>query len=143
VPPLVFEQSFRVVMSEVDVAQIHFTALFRWMDRGLTEWLALAGHPFTRLLEEGPGIPLVDVRATFRERILLDDILVLRTWAAAPGRTSFRTRHRFVRGGSVAAEGEAVHVCVHRATRETVPVPDWLRGLAADDGWTPPQGTEP
>jgi len=133
----VFEQSFRIVMSEVDVAQIHFTALFRWMDRGLTEWLALAGRPFTRLLEEGPGIPLVDVRATFRERIMLDDVLLLETWMAAPGRTSFRSRHRFSRDGVLAAEGEAVHVCVDRVSRDTVPVPSWLRALAADDGWRP------
>lgn len=140
--PLVFEQEFRIVMSEVDVAQIHFTALFRWIDRGLTEWLALAGHPFTRLLEEGPGIPLVDVRATFRQRIMLDDILVLRTWVARPGRSSFRSRHVFTRGGEVAAEGEAVHVCVDRETRETLTVPDWIRELAADEGWRPPSVPE-
>ena len=48
---------FLVVMSEVDVAQIHFTAVHRWMDRGLSEWLVEVGHPFTRLLEDGPGHP--------------------------------------------------------------------------------------
>jgi acyl-CoA thioesterase FadM len=31
------------------------------------------------------------------------------------------------------ARGELVHVCVDRATREPVPVPDWLRE-AADPG---------
>ncbi len=56
---------FLVVMSEVDVAQIHFTAVHRWMDRGLSEWLVEVGHPFTRLLEEGPGIPIVETRCSF------------------------------------------------------------------------------
>ena len=59
-PHHVRRATFRVVMSEVDVAQIHFTAVHRWMDRGLSEWLAEVGHPFTRLLEEGPGIPIVE-----------------------------------------------------------------------------------
>lgn len=125
--PHVHEQRFRVVMSEVDVAQIHFTAMYRWMDRGLTEWLAEVGRPFTRLLEEGPGIPIVDSRCRFRLRVLLDDVLVLRTYVIAVGRTSFRTRHEFRRGDEMAVEGELVHVCVDRVSRATVPVPDWLR----------------
>ncbi len=141
--PVVHSHAFRVVMSEVDVAQIHFTALFRWMDRGLTEWLAAVGHPFTRLLAEGPGIPIVDARARFIERIHLDDELHLRTWVAAVGRTSFRSRHRFERDGALAAEGELVHVCVDRVTRETLPVPAWLRGVAAPDEWVPDTGAFP
>lgn len=138
--PLVHRHGFRVVMSEVDVAQIHFTAVFRWMDRGLTEWLALAGHPFTLLLEEGPGIPIVDARAQFHARIHLDDELRLTTWIAGVGRSSFRSRHRFTRGAELAAEGELVHVCVDRATRHPLPAPPWLREIAAPAEWLPPTG---
>lgn len=118
-------------MAEVDAAQIHFTALFRWMDRGLSEWLAEVGHPFTRLLEEGPGIPIVDARCRFLARVGLDDELTLRTWMADAGSTSIRSRHEFRRGDVVVAEGRLVHVCVDRPTRATVPVPDWLRAHAA------------
>ena len=66
----IHRRTFRVVMSEVDVAQIHFTNAFRWMDRGLSEWLAEIGHPFTSVLETGPGIPIVDARCAFLGRIL-------------------------------------------------------------------------
>lgn len=125
--PYVHEHRFRVVMSEVDVAQIHFTAMYRWMDRGLSEWLAVVGHPFTELLDEGPGIPVVDSRCRFLQRVLLDDELTLRSYVTGVGRTSFRTRHEFRRAGTMAVEGELVHVCVDRETRATVPVPDWLR----------------
>lgn len=124
--PYVHEHAFRVVMSEVDVAQIHFTAMYRWMDRGLSEWLAAVGHPFTTLLRDGPGIPIVDSRCRFLLRVLLDDELVLRSYVTGVGRTSFRTRHEFSRAGAMAVEGELVHVCVDRVTRATVPVPDWL-----------------
>jgi acyl-CoA thioester hydrolase len=131
--PHVHTQAFRVVMSEVDASQIHFTAIYRWMDRGFSEWLAEVGHPFTRILEEGPGVPIVESRCSFLGRILLDDVLVLRTSVGAVGRTSFRSRHDFARGEETMARGELVHVCVNRGTRLPVPVPDWIRDRAVGD----------
>lgn len=128
--PYVHAHTFRIVMAEVDAAQIHFTALYRWMDRGLSEWLAEVGHPFTRILVEGPGIPIVEARCRFLARVLLDDELTLRTWIGDIGRTSFRSRHQFLRDGALVADGQLVHVCVNRATRATVPVPEWLRAHA-------------
>lgn len=129
-PPHVRRATFRVVMSEVDVAQIHFTAVHRWMDRGLSEWLAEVGRPFTRLLEEGPGIPIVESRCSFLARIMLDDVIDQRSDVGGIGTTSFRSRHVFSRAGEVVARGELVHVCVDRATREPVAVPGWLREVA-------------
>lgn len=129
-PPHVRRATFRVVMSEVDMAQIHFTAVHRWMDRGLSEWLAEVGYPFTRLLEEGPGIPIVETRLSFVGRIMLDDMIDQSTSVGGVGSTSFRSRHVFERAGETVARGELVHVCVDRATRETVPVPGWLRDVA-------------
>lgn len=126
----IHRRTFRVVMSEVDVAQIHFTNVFRWMDRGLSEWLAEIGHPFTRVLETGPGIPIVDARCAFVGRILLDDVIDQTTEVGGVGRTSFLSRHVFARDGETVAEGELVHVCVDRGTRATVPVPGWLRERA-------------
>lgn len=120
-------------MSEVDVAQIHFTNAFRWMDRGLSEWLAEIGRPFTSILETGPGIPIVDARCSFLGRILLDDVIDQATEIGGIGRTSFRSRHVFARGDDVVARGEMVHVCVDRDTRQTVPVPGWLREHAVLD----------
>jgi acyl-CoA thioester hydrolase len=141
--PHVHTQAFRVVMSEVDASQIHFTAIYRWMDRGLSEWLAEIGRPFTRILEEGPGIPIVESRCSFLGRIVLDDEIVLTTTVGGVGRTSFRSRHEFARASEVVARGELVHVCVNRATRETVPVPDWLRERAQVDKGVPAGGTPP
>ena len=34
----------------------------------------------------------------------------------------------------VMARGELIHVCVDRQTRETVPVPQWIRDVAVPDG---------
>jgi acyl-CoA thioester hydrolase len=136
-PPYVHTHRFRIAMAEVDVAQIHFTAIYRWMDRGLSEWLAAVGHPFTALLEHGPGIPIVASRARFPQRVLLDDELELTTTVGGIGRTSFRSRHRFTRDGELAVDGELVHVCVDRATRAPVPVPEWVRELAVPLGDDP------
>jgi acyl-CoA thioester hydrolase len=126
----VHSATFRVVMSEVDVAQIHFTAVHRWMDRGLSTWLAEIGRPFTDILVTGPGIPIVESRCTFLGRIMLDDVIDQRTVLGGVGRTSFRSRHTFARDAEVMARGELVHVCVDRLTREPVPVPEWIREAA-------------
>jgi acyl-CoA thioester hydrolase len=128
--PHVHVETFRVAMVEVDASQIHFTNFYRWMDRSWTAWLAEVGRPFTRILEEGPGIPIVESHCGFRARVMLDDLVTVRTSAGGIGRTSFRSRHRFTRGEELVAEGELVHVCVDRATREPVPVPGWLRERA-------------
>ena len=135
-PAHVHTARFPVVMSEVNVAQIHFTAVHRWMDRGLSEWLSEVGHPFTRILEEGPGIPIVETRCSFVGRIMLDDVIEQTTEIGGVGRTSFRSRHTFSRAGELMARGELIHVCVDRATREPVPVPDWIRDAAVTDGET-------
>ena len=111
--------------------------MHRWMDRGLSTWLAEVGHPFSVLLQEGPGIPIVESRVRFIQRVMLDDEIELTTSVGGVGRTSFRSRHRFTRDGQLAVDGQLVHVCVDRETRETVPVPDWIRDVAVPLGEDP------
>ena len=138
-------------MGEVDVSQIHFTMAFAWMDRGLTEWLADVGWPFTRLLQEGVGIPIVDSGCRFDQRILLDDMITIETSVGGIGNTSFRSRHRFLRGDELCAEGELTHVCIERGGRTPVYAPRpreakgpqrcrpcyiWLPDLGSNQGHT-------
>jgi acyl-CoA thioester hydrolase len=131
--PHVHTDTFRVVMSEVDVSQIHFTSVLIWMDRAMCHWLAEVGHPFRDLLVDGPGIPIVDCRCRYLARVGIDDLITVRTTVGGVGTSSFRSRHAFSRGHEAVAEGELVHVCVDRATRETIPAPEWLRAAATGD----------
>ena len=131
--PHIHTETHRIVMSEVDVAQIHFVTFHRWIDRSMSEWLADIGRPFTRVLVEGPGIPIVDVHLSIQKRVMLDDQITIVTSVGGIGTTSFRSRHVFTRDGEVVAQGELVHVCVNRETRETVPVPQWIRDAATPD----------
>lgn len=121
-------------MAEVDASQIHFLTFHRWIDRSMSEWLAEIGYPFTRILAEGPGIPIVDIHLEISKRVMLDDLMTIRTFVTGVGRTSFRSRHQFSREGDPVATGELVHVCVDRATRATVPVPEWIRAVASGEG---------
>ena len=131
--PHIHTETRRIVMSEVDVSQIHFTMAYAWMDRGLCEWLAEMGWPFTRLLEEGAGIPIVNSQCRFDQRMVLDDLITLETSVGGVGTTSFRSRHRFLRGDQLCAEGELTHVCIERGDRSPVPVPEWIRAAATAD----------
>ena len=131
--PHIHVETRRIVMSEVDVSQIHFTMAYAWMDRGLCEWVADLGWPFTRLLEDGVGIPIVNSQCRFIQRMLLDDVITIETSAGGVGTTSFRSRHRFIRDGELCAEGELTHVCIERGGRTPVPVPGWIRAAATPD----------
>ena len=131
--PHIHTETHRIVMSEVDVAQIHFVTFHRWIDRSTSEWLADIGWPFTRVLDEGPGIPIVDVHLSINKRVMLDDLITIATSVGGIGTTSFRSRHTFTRGDELVAQGELVHVCVDRQTRETLPVPQWIRDAATPD----------
>jgi acyl-CoA thioester hydrolase len=131
--PHIHTRTRRIVMSEVDVAQIHFVTYHQWIDRSMSEWLADIGWPFTRVVIEGPGIPIVDVHLSILKRVMLDDLITIATSVGGIGTTSFRSRHTFSREGEVVAQGELIHVCVERETRETVPVPQWIRDVATPD----------
>ncbi len=131
--PHIHTETHRIVMSEVDMSQIHFVTFHRWIDRSLSEWLAEIGWPFTRVLRDGPGIPIVDVHLSIAQRVMLDDLITITTSVGGIGTTSFRSRHRFTRNGETVAQGELVHVCVDRATRATLPVPEWIRAVATPD----------
>jgi acyl-CoA thioesterase FadM len=76
---------------------------------------------------------VVDARCSYMGRVLLDDIITIRTHLSEAGRSSFRVRHEFRRDEDVVAEGVLIHVCVDRGTRATVPVPDWLRAHVRPD----------
>ena len=79
------------------------------------------------------GIPVVNSQCRFDQRMLLDDIITIETSAGGVGNTSFRSRHRFLRGGTLCAEGELTHVCIERGGRSPVPVPGWIRSAATAD----------
>ena len=117
-------------MAEVDAAHIHFTTFHHWMDRGFGELLAEIGYPMTKVLADGPGVPIVNSRCRYLKRVLLDDVISITTAIAEVGSTSFRSKHAFTRDGELVADGELVHVCIDRQTRETLPVPEWLRAVA-------------
>jgi acyl-CoA thioester hydrolase len=132
--PHVHVERVRIAMSDVDVRRIHFSALPRFIDRAMCGWLASAGRPLGALLEANLGIPIVEMRCTYHDRIDLDDVLEVRTEFGGIGTTSFRSRYRFTREGTLVAEGELAHVCIESDSGRTVPVPDWLRALATPDG---------
>ena len=77
---------------------------------GLSELVGGGGAPVHGgILEEGPGVPIVDSRCRFLGRIMLDDLITLRTEVGGIGRTLlFRTRHTFTRGEEVVARGSCL-----------------------------------
>ena len=60
-------------------------------------------------------------------------MITIETSVGGIGNTSFRSRHRFLRGEEPCAEGELTHVCIERGERTPVPVPEWIRAAATPE----------
>lgn len=123
-------------MADVDAAQIHFAAYYFYMDRNLCELYNAVGHPVHSILADGLSFPVVKSACQYQRPAFLDDELLVRTYIARVGRTSFTEVHEFLKlpGRELVAEGRVTHVAVDRKTMQPVPVPEWIRALAADDG---------
>jgi len=79
----------RVLMTDVDLVQVNFTRMFRWMDHGFTQLLHDLEHPSSRLLREGWSTPVVDAHCNYRRPVTVDDEFHLVTQVIETGRSSF------------------------------------------------------
>jgi YbgC/YbaW family acyl-CoA thioester hydrolase len=129
----VHELTFRVAMRDMDAVNIYYAAYYEWMERSLGEFFASAGHPVSAIFGSGLAFPTVQSGCTYRAPVSLDEVLRVRSWVSTVGRTSFTVRHEFSRDGQgeLVAEGFATYVWVKRPEMTPIPVPDWIRSLAA------------
>lgn len=65
---------FRVAMGDTDAAQlIYLGAPVRWAERLLTGYLADSGTATSQLLQDGLGLPAVELSVRYRSPLRLDD----------------------------------------------------------------------
>lgn len=126
-------------MGDVDAVNIYYATYYEWMDRALGEFFAQAGHPVSSVFEAGFAIPIVQSGCAYLSPVAMDEVLVVRTWIARTGRSSFTMAHDFIRtgdGGRV-AHGVVDHVWARRAGMTPVAIPDWFASLARPGGEAP------
>ena len=128
----------RVLMTDVDLVQVNFTRMFRWMDHGFTQLLHDLEHPSSRLLREGWSTPVVDAHCNYRRPVTVDDEFDMVTQVIETGRSSFTVGHDFIDAKGLFARGETRHVWIRTHPQHTaVTLPDWLRLPLAPRGAVP------
>jgi YbgC/YbaW family acyl-CoA thioester hydrolase len=124
----------RIAMADVDSAQIlYFASPFRWFEAQFTEFLADAGHPLSKLLAQGLGMPIIKSSCEYLIPLSLDDVVEQQLIAERIGRTSFSIRCDIGHLPDVAVRVSGTYVWSERegdprtGRYRPAPVPAWLK----------------
>lgn len=118
-----------VRLADTDAAGIVFFAnYFRLAHEAVETMFTDLGFSVRYILEQAPYIlPLVHADMDYRRPLRAGDSVTVEVTLEQLGESSVTLKHRFMRGGEVAAEGRTVHVSVDRRTQQAVPLEDILR----------------
>lgn len=127
----------RITLRQTDAAGVLFFAeQLALVHEVYEEWLAQAGLPLRRILDERAfGLPIARAETELLQPLFVDDEVSIALSCARVGETSFTLAHEVSRAGRVVGRGATVHVCVDPRAGRPAPLPDALRtalaGLAA------------
>lgn len=96
-----------------------------------TARVKLFGDSFRELSSRGIYTLVARSACDFRIPILLHDPVIVTTWIARIGRSSFELEYRIHNGSEVTyATASTTMVCYDNVNKATAPVPDCIRALA-------------
>ena len=123
------ETDVKVRYAETDAQGVVYHGSYVvWFEVGRTEYCDAAGYPYARMEAEGVNIVVSDLAARFRRPARYGDTVRVATRLAGirSRGCTFAYRVRLA-DGSVAVEGETVHLFVDRATGRPTAVPEPVR----------------
>jgi len=127
----------RVNWGDTDQARIvYYPNFFKWFD--------IAGHQFFRVCDLAPSklerenqiiLPVLDVRCTFENAILYEDIIEIHTEVEEVNRKTIKLRHQMIKGEKRMATGYEVRGWV-RQTEDDIKaqiIPDHIKDILKED----------
>lgn len=108
---------------------VNNTVFFRYMEQARIEWMEERGLAMDG---RGEGPVVINARCTFLRQLKYPGEVEVRTYVAAPGRSSFETIVEICRADQpdvLVAEGAAKVVWVNYAEEKSVPLPQALRAM--------------
>jgi acyl-CoA thioester hydrolase len=131
-----FAFPFRIRYSEIDGQAIVFNAHYlTFFDTTITEFMRWLGYDYGgEVKRTGLDFHTVKTLVEYKAPIFFDEEIEVAIKAARIGRSSlaFALAIFGKEAGDLRATGEVVWVFTDQKTRQTVPVPDRLRGLIAE-----------
>ncbi|TCS39114.1 (3S)-malyl-CoA thioesterase [Paucimonas lemoignei] len=108
---------------------VNNTVFFRFMEQARVEWMESCGIPME---SGGQGPVVVNTHCNFRQQLKYPGEVEVKTFAGAPGRSSFETFVEIRRADQpevLVADGAAKIVWVDYAAGKSVPLPQSLRAV--------------
>ena len=123
------ETGVKVRYAETDAQGVVYHGSYVvWFEVGRTEYCEAAGYPYARMEAEGVNIVVSDLAARYRRPARYGDTVRVATRLAAVRSRGCAFAYRVtLPDGSVAVEGETVHLFVDRATGRPIAAPEPIR----------------
>ncbi len=127
-----FTYQFQVRLQDTDATGVlYFTRQFQMAMEAFEEFLKHRGYSLRQLLESNYLMPVVHAEGDYLAPVMVGDVLEVRLRVGRMGQSSLTLDYQIhdESRGSDVGKVQIVHVVVDKQTRESVPIPDFLRGL--------------
>jgi acyl-CoA thioester hydrolase len=122
------ETTIRVRYAETDrMGLLHHANYLVYFEQGRTELLRSIGVAYKDLEDQGYLLVLAKAEVRYKNPVLYDDLLTLRTIVVRTTAVRIELRYELLRDGQLVAEGSTTLACVDRDGRIHA-LPDSLRG---------------
>jgi len=121
------ELDLRVRYAETDrMGVVYYANYFVWFEMGRSEYCRQRGFNYLELEEHGYRLVVAEASCTYRQPARYDELLTVRTFLHALGRSSVCFRYQVMRKGpaETLVEGKTKHLCIDAEGRaRTIPEP--------------------
>ena len=129
----------RVIYGDTDAMGIvYYGTYLRFLEIGRNEFVRAQGGAYTRMEEAGFFLPVTEVRLRYRAPARYDDIVLIKSKAAAVGRIQVKFAYELRRESddTLFCDGFTMHACVDAASGRPARLPDDVRA------WLPVEEAE-
>ncbi|MBI2706227.1 MAG: acyl-CoA thioesterase [Actinobacteria bacterium] len=131
-----FSHPIRVRFAETDAMGIvHHAGYLTYFEEARVAYLRHLDHPYDKVRAEGIDFAVLEAYVHYRQPLRFDDVVDVFVSVGEVTRVTCQLGYFLQLGDTSIATGVTVHGCVNPAGRP-VRLPDWLRSVADDKGWT-------
>lgn len=117
---LTYQTKVRVRYAETDqMGIVYHSNYLIWFEVGRVELLRNAGLAYTTFEEQGLAVAVVEATCRYRRPALYDDELIIEASLESFSSRKLTFSYKVLRGDTILAEGQTVHVFVDRTGRST------------------------
>ena len=120
----------RVIYADTDAGGVVYNAAYlRFLESARTEAVRVCGAPYSRLVEQGFHLPVVEQMIRYRSPAYYDDVLAVYVAVVELKRVqvTFEYEVRREADGRLLATATTLHGCVGIGTGRPAALPDWAR----------------